>query len=115
MSQEYEMPDLTTEEVPEFVPSTRIPDEVKAMAAEARTASEKPAEVHAKHFKIGNLDVDTLPTETTGFSPGMMTAEEMTSVESRLQSQWKELSPHDQKKAIREYLELRRSGEQRPN
>lgn len=115
MPHDYEMPDVTSEEPREFVPSTRIPDEVRAMAREAQVPSGQTAELKAKPFKIGDLNVDGLPTETSGFGTGVMTAEEMASVEARLSGQWKELSPHDQKKAIRQYLELRRSGEQRPN
>ena len=115
MAPEYEEVDLNMD-VPEFVPSTRVPEEIKQMSREASKAvSFIPEEIHARHYKIGAFDTDTVSTETSGFGPGMMTAEEMTSVQARLEGPWKDLSAPQKEKAKREYLELRRNREKRPN
>ena len=115
MAPEYDKVD-TNMEAPEFVPSTRIPDEIKKMSREASEATRHaPEKVHARHYKIGDFDADTISTETSGFGPGMMTAGEMSSVQARLEGPWKDYSAPQKEKAKREYLELRRSREQRPN
>lgn len=114
MPNQYEMPQWEGQEPKEFIPSTRIPNEIKKMSRQAAQESMvQGSEIKAKPFKVGDINFDEFPSEvgTLGIQRAL-TQQELNHLEA--DPRFKKMSQPEQRKAIREYIHQKDSLE-RPN